>query len=160
MANTATEQDYLSIGDGSNLFDDEAREFFKKRARLTEYRDMDIKFGRNPSTNDLIIKTGDVAVKQAIKNLIRTDYYERRMRPGLGSSVKRLLFEPADNITEIRVKDAILETIKNHEKRARVQNISVKSTRDGLGYDITIVFSVIGRDQPVTFSTFLEANRG
>ena len=73
---------------------------------------MDIKFGRNPSTNDLIIKTGDGAVKQAIKNLIRTDYYERRMRPGLGSSVKRLLFEPADNITEIRVKDAILETIK------------------------------------------------
>ena len=79
MANTATEQDYLSIGDGSNLFDDEAREFFKKRAKLTQYRDMDIKFGRNPSTNDLIVKTGDVAVKQAIKNLIRTDYYERRM---------------------------------------------------------------------------------
>ena len=160
MANTATEQDYLSIGDGSNLFDDEAREFFKKRARLTEYRDMDIKFGRNPSTNDLIIKTGDVAVKQAIKNLIRTDYYERRMRPGLGSSVKRLLFEHADNITEIRVKDAILETIKNHEKRARVQNISVKSTRDGAGYDVTIVFSLIGKNQTVTFSTFLEANRG
>ena len=160
MANTATEQDYLSIGDGSNLFDDEAREFFKKRARLTEYRDMDIKFGRNPSTNDLIIKTGDVAVKQAIKNLIRTDYYERRMRPGLGSSVKRLLFETAYNITEIRVKEAILETIKNHEKRARVQNISVKSTRDGAGYDVTIVFSLIGKNQPVTFSTFLEANRG
>ena len=160
MANTATEQDYLSVGDGSNLFDDEAREFFKKRARLTEFRDMDIKFGRNPSTNDLIIKTGDAAVKQAIKNLIRTDYYERRMRPGLGSSVKRLLFEPADTITEIRVKDAILETIKNHEKRARVQNISVKSTRDGSGYDVTIVFSLIGKNQPVTFSTFLEANRG
>ena len=160
MANTATEQDYLSIGEGSNLFDDEARYFFKKRARLTEFRDMDIKFGRNPSTNDLIIKTGDNAVKQSIKNLIRTDYYERRMRPGLGSSVKRLLFEPADNITEIRVKDAILETIKNHEKRARVQNISVKSTRDGQGYDVTIVFSIIGKNQPVTFTTFLEANRG
>tara|TARA_S200000501_G_C20604020_1_gene647181 strand:- start:45 stop:527 length:483 start_codon:yes stop_codon:yes gene_type:complete len=160
MANTATEQDYLSIGDGSNLFDDEAREFFKKRAKLTQYRDMDIKFGRNPSTNDLIVKTGDVAVKQAIKNLIRTDYYERRMRPGLGSSVKKLLFEPADNISEIRIKDAILETIKNHEQRARVQNISVKSTRDGSGYDVTIVFSVIGKNQPVTFSTFLEANRG
>ena len=147
MANTATEQDYLSIGEGSNLFDDEARYFFKKRARLTEFRDMDIKFGRNPSTNDLIIKTGDNAVKQSIKNLIRTDYYERRMRPGLGSSVKRLLFEPADNITEIRVKDAILETIKNHEKRARVQNISVKSTRDGQGYDVTIVFSIIGKKE-------------
>ena len=32
MANTATEQDYLSIGEGSNLFDDEARYFFKKSA--------------------------------------------------------------------------------------------------------------------------------
>ena len=160
MANTATEQDYLSIGEGSNLFDDEARYFFKKRARLTEYRDMDIKFGRNPSTNDLIIKTGDVAVKQSIKNLIKTDYYERRMRPGIGSGIKKILFEPADIITEIRVKDLITECITNHEKRAKIENITVKSTRDGSGYDVVIVFTVIGKNQPVTFSTFLEANRG
>ena len=160
MANTATEQDYLSIGEGSNLFDDEARYFFKKRSQLTEYRDMDLKFGRNPSTNDLIVKTGDIAVKQSIKNLIQTDFYERRMRPGVGSGIKKLLFEPADVITEIRIRDLITETITNHEKRANIENISVKSTRDGLGYDVTIVFSVIGRDQPVTFSTFLEANRG
>ena len=77
------------------------------------------------------------------------------MRPGLGSSVKRLLFEPADNITEIRVKDAILETIKNHEKRARVQNISVKSTRDGAGYDVTIVFSLIGKSLLIEFSAII-----
>ena len=160
MANTATEQDYLSIGEGSNLFDDEARYFFKKRAKLTEYRDMDIKFGRNPSTNDLIIKTGDVAVKQSIKNLIKTDYYERRMRPGIGSGIKKILFEPADIITEIRVKDLITECITNHEKRAKIENITVKSTRDGSGYDVVIVFTVIGKNQPVTFSTFLEANRG
>jgi hypothetical protein len=160
MANTATEQDYLSIGSGSNLFDDEARYFFKKRARLTEYRDMDIKFGRNPSTNDLIVKTGDVAVKQSIKNLIKTDFYERRMRPGVGSGIKKILFEPADIISEIRIKDLITETITNHEKRANIENISVKSTRDGLGYEVSIVFTIIGKNQPVTFSTFLEANRG
>ena len=160
MANTATEQDYLSIGEGSNLFDDEARYFLKKRTKLTEYRDIDIKFGRNPSTNDLIIKSGDVAVKQSIKNLIKTDFYERRMRPGVGSGIKTLLFEPADTITEIRIKDSILEVIQNHEPRVNVENISAKSTRDGLGYDITIVFTITGKNQPITFSTFLEANRG
>tara|TARA_S200000501_G_C20768684_1_gene719514 strand:+ start:260 stop:742 length:483 start_codon:yes stop_codon:yes gene_type:complete len=160
MANTATEQDYLSIGGGSNLFDDEARYFLKKRARLTEYRDMDIKFGRNPSTNDLIVKTGDNAVKQSIKNLIRTDFYERRMRPGVGSGIKTLLFEPSDVISEIRLKDLILETITNHEQRVNVENINVKSQRDGLGYDVTIVFTIVGKNQPVTFTTFLEANRG
>ena len=160
MANSTTEQDYLSIGSGSNLFDDEARYFFKKRAKLTEFRDMDIKFGRNPSTNDLIIKTGDVAVRQAVKNLILTDFYERRMRPGVGSGIKKILFEPADAITEIRLKDLIVETITNHEKRAVIENISVKSSRDGSGYDVSIVFSVRGQNQPVTFSTFLEANRG
>ena len=160
MANTTTEQDYLSIGEGSNLFDDEARLFFKKRARLTEFRDLDIKFGKNPSTGDVIVKTGDIAVKQSIKNLILTDFYERRMRPGVGSGIKKILFEPADVITEIRLKDLLVETIKNFEQRANIENISVKTTRDGLGYDVTIVFSVKGKNQPITFHTFLEASKG
>jgi phage baseplate assembly protein W len=160
MANITTEQDYVTIGEGANFFDDEAHFWTISRLRLTEFRDLDIKFGKNPSTGDVIVKTGDIAVKQSIKNLILTDFYERRMRPAIGSGIKKILFEPADVITEIRLKDLLAETITNHEPRANIENISVKTTRDGLGYDIPIVFTIIGKNQPITFNTFLEANRG
>ena len=38
MSNTATENDYLSIGGGVNLFDDEARFILKNRNKLQELR--------------------------------------------------------------------------------------------------------------------------
>ena len=53
------------------------------------------------------------------------------MRPDVDDLTK-LLFEPSNRITEIRIKDVITETIKNHEKRAIVKNVDVKSVRDGL----------------------------
>ena len=45
-------------------------------------------------------------------------------------------------------------------KKSNVETVSVKSERDGLGYDISIVFAIKGSDQAVTFTTFLETNRG
>lgn len=160
MARTASENDYISIGEGSNLFDDEARFFFEQRTKLTQFRDLDIKFGRNPSTNDVIIKTGDNAVKQSIKNLILTDFYERPFRPGIGAGVKQLLFEPSDFITERILEEKIIEAIVNFEPRAELLGVEATSNRDGLGYKVKIIFALKDRNQPVTFETFLEANRG
>jgi len=160
MANTTTEQDYLSLGEGFSDYDDSEKShlFTISRLRLTEFRDLDIKFRENPSTGDVIVKTGDIAVKQSIKNLLLTDFYERRMRPGVGSGIKKILFEPADVITEIRLKDMIDEVITNYIKEVDIHQLSVKTTRDGLGYDITLVFTIKGKNQPITFFTFLEAN--
>ena len=61
---------------------------------------------------------GDNAVKQSVKNLIRTNRFERYMRPDVGCDLTKLLFEPSNRITEIRIKDVITETIKNHEKES------------------------------------------
>ena len=40
------------------------------------------------------------------------------------------------------------------KKRAIVKNVDVKSVRDGLGYDITIVFAVKGSDKASNFYDF------
>ena len=69
---------------------------------------------------------------------------ERYLRPDVGCDLTKLLFEPSNRITEIRIKELITETIKIHEKRAIVKNVDVKSVRDGLGYDVTIVFAIKG----------------
>ncbi len=160
MSTSALQQDYISQSDKYHPFDDVARDHLQKKIKLTEYRDIDLKFNKNPNTNNLVVRKGDEAVKQAIKNIILTNFGERIMRPNVGSGIQALLFEPANQITEIRIKELIIETITNHEKRATVENVSVKSTHDGLGYEITIVFSILGSEKPVKFVSFLKANRG
>ena len=155
-----TRQYYISQSDKYNAFDDVARDHLNKRLKATQYVDFGIKFNKNPNTNDIAILRGDNAVKQSVKNLIRTNRFERYMRPDVGCDLTKLLFEPSNQITEIRIKEVITETIKNHEKRAILNNVNVKSVRDGLGYDISIVFSIKGSDKPVTFTTFLETNQG
>ena len=107
MSNTATENDYLSIGGGVNLFDDEARFVLKNRNKLQEFKDLDFRFGRNPNTNDVVLSTGDNAVKQAIRNILLTQYYERPFRPGIGAGIRSLLFEQQDEITARQLEDAI-----------------------------------------------------
>lgn len=155
-----TRQYYISQGDKYHQFDDVAKEHLEKRLKATQYVDFGVKFKKNPSTDDLAVLRGDNAVKQSIKNLIRTNRFERFMRPDVGCDLSKLLFEPANQITELRIKELISETIKNHEKRALLKNVSVKSVRDGLGYDIAIVFAIKGSEKPVTFTTFLETNQG
>ena len=155
-----TRQYYISQSDKYNSFDDVAREYLDKKLKATQYVDFGVKFNKNPNTNDLAVLRGDNAVRQSIKNLIRTNRFERYMRPDVGCDLTKLLFEPSNQITEIRIKELISETIKNHEKRAILKNIDVKSVRDGLCYDITIVFAIKGSDKPVTFTTFLETNQG
>jgi len=160
MATTATQEDFFS-NDANylNLSDDEARKVRKARLEQTEFRDLNLQFLNNPNTGDVAIKTGSNAVKQAIKNLILTDKFERPFNPGIGSRIKDLLFEPNDIITEKLIEDEITSVINNQEPRAQLLGVSVKSEREGFGYDVKIVFSVVNENEPVTFTTFLEATR-
>ena len=104
MSTSALQQDYISQSDKYHPFDDVARDHLKKKIKLTEYRDIDLKFNKNPNTNNLVVRKGDEAVKQSIKNIILTNFGERIMRPNVGSGIQGLLFEPANQITEIRIK--------------------------------------------------------
>ena len=44
-------------------------------------RDFDLQFRRHPTTGKLIIKKEDEAVKQAVKNLVMTNHFERPFHP-------------------------------------------------------------------------------
>ena len=107
-----TRQYYISQSDKYNSFDDVAREYLDKKLKATQYVDFGLKFNKNPNTNDLAVLRGDNAVRQSIKNLIRTNRFERYMRPDVGCDLTKLLFEPSNQITEIRIKELISETSK------------------------------------------------
>ena len=157
MATNATQEDvYTFDQDHLNIDDPEAIRYLT----LMTPRDLTLQFTKNPNTGDLVLKTGSNAVKESIRNLILTKKKERPFQPALGSSILELLFEPNDIITEKLIEDEIRTTIENFERRAEVLDVIVNDDREGQGYRIKIIFSVINENEPVTFTTFLTRSRG
>ena len=162
MATNQREEDYLSFDQdqqgetGLHLSNEDAIKYLT----LLTPRDLNMQFSISPNTGDIALKTGSNAVKEAIKNLIMTKKLERPFQPGVGSSIRELLFEPNDIITEALIEEELRTVVENFEPRANILNIIVESERGGVGYRVKIIFSVIGTGDPVTFETFLEATRG
>ena len=107
------------------------------------YRDFDLSFGRNPLTNDVSKKLDANSINQALRTLVSTDFLERPFRPTVGSRVKSLLFEPADPITIIELKNAVTELIINHEPRVEVQKLDVIDLPDHNAYSVVLIYNLV-----------------
>lgn len=127
--------------------------------RQPDYQDLDLDFLRNPTTNDIVRKTGDEAVKRSIRNLIFTNYYERPFRSYIGSGVRSLLFENATSFTADQLQDAIINVINNFEPRAAIVDVVVTPDYDRNGFDVRLTYVIKNREQPVITSIFLERVR-
>ena len=72
------------------------RSLVTTRTRL--YSDIDLTFAKKPS-GEIYKKTDAAAVKQAVKNLLLTNKYEKPFQPSFGGDLNNLLFELVDNDT-------------------------------------------------------------
>jgi phage baseplate assembly protein W len=106
------------------------------------YSDLDLSFTIHPTLNDIIPLIDLDAIKNAVKNLVLTNYFERPFQPSLGGNVRALLFEPVDNLTAIALKEEITELIVKHEPRVDKVEVTVKDQRDTNRYHITVGFRV------------------
>lgn len=124
------------------------------------FKDISATFSLNPMNGDLIALKNANAIARSVRNLVLTKPGERPFNPALGSNVHNLLFEPVDRITAAAIKSEIRDTILNFEPRVKLQDVNVSPTSDGLGYNITIQFSVIGINvPPQELSLSLESTR-
>ena len=131
----------------------------KSNRNSRRYRDIDLDFGRNSTTND-IVKIEDVnAVKRSVKNLVQTNFYERPFRPELGSGVRQMLFEPFMPLTKTFLKRKIEEVLANYEPRAKIEQVAIDDEPDKNRIKATIYFYVVNSDEPVVVTTFLERLR-
>lgn len=119
-------------------------------SRSRDYSDLDRNFLYKPTTGDLYLVRDANAVKQAIRNLISTDYGERPFRPYVGSGVRGMLFELADDLTAVVLRDAIYRTIENFEPRAKVLDIKIDLNPDENNLRVRVEFQVV-TSQEVTF---------
>lgn len=127
--------------------------------RLPDYSDLDLDFVMNPTTHDVQRKVGDEAIKRSVRNLIFTNFYERPFRSYLGSGVRALLFENANEFTADRIRTAIVEVINKFEPRVAVMDVIVTPDWDRNGFNVTLQYVILNREQPVITSIFLERVR-
>jgi phage baseplate assembly protein W len=123
------------------------------------YSDLDLNFTVHPVRKDINKHTDEMAVINAVKNLILTNHYERPFQPDIGSNVRKLLFENLDIVTAGALEKEITQTIENFEPRVGVLGITVLPDFDNNSFNVTLNFNIINRTEPVTISFLLERIR-
>lgn len=127
--------------------------------RAPDYVDLDLDFFKHPTTKDVMMRSGEDAIKRSVRNLIFTNFYERPFRHNIGSNVNRLLFDNVNSLTAIFIKDAIEETIRNFEPRVRLIDATVSPDIDNNGFNVTLRYVILNRELPITTGLFLERIR-
>ena len=105
-----------------------------------EYRDFDMDFGAHPAHGDIDTIKKTTAISRSIKNIIRTNRFERLFQPTIEGGLSALLFENFGALTSSRIQSAITHAINRFEPRADVKDITVKAEPDENGYYVSIIY--------------------
>lgn len=124
------------------------------------YSDFSMSFTPHPVTGDLLLLKGADAIKQSVKILVLTNFYEIPFEPYRGGNVTYHQFETdVDDITASKVKADITRVITNYERRATELVVVVKADQDRNGFAASITFTPINLTDPVTVDLFLKRVR-
>mgnify|MGYP000259084329 CR=1 FL=1 len=106
-----------------------------------EYSDLDLSLRLHPIRKDVIPLRDDLAVRNSVKNLILTNFFERPFNANIGGNLRALLFEPADAITEMALEDNIKRVLRT-EPRIKTTFVEVVDDPDRYSYKITVKFLI------------------
>lgn len=128
-------------------------------ARKNDYADLDLDFMPHPTTKDVMKKTGEEAIKRSVRNLILTNFYDRPFQSYIGSNALKLLFDNMNPITANFLNNAIREVVTNNEPRVAINDLRVDFDYDNNGYNVTLYFTILNRNEPAVINLFLERIR-
>ena len=124
-----------------------------------QFTDLDLNFTPHPVTGDVGFKVDENAIKQAVKNLVLTQNFERPFHSEIGSSLRSLLFEPATPMTKEILRKTISDTITNFEPRVELIGVDINYTLDDTAVNVRVRFKVINSFTPIDVNLTLERTR-
>ena len=119
-----------------------------------KYKDIDISFSKKPS-GDVYTKQDAAAVKQAVVNLISTNYFEKPFDPFFGADIISMLFELADDDTKDEIRENIIDAVQYYEPRAKIIDIEVDVQPDNNEVNVVIEFNIVNTQEVVVVRTTL-----
>lgn len=132
---------------------------FTTTRRRSVYTDIRNNLQVHPGSKDVLLLSDADTVKNCIFNLLKTSPTERPFQPKLGSYLSKLLFEQMDLQTLMFAKQIIKDTISIYEPRAKVENVTISASPDENGLYITIVYSMLNTETPITIDLILDKVR-
>lgn len=123
------------------------------------FADLDLVFSKHPVTKDVTIKLNENAVVASVRNIILTQYGERRFNPLFGANIRGLLFDPADEITASAIRNEIVVAIENFEQRVKLDYVEVTPDPDRNRFAVTIRFFLLNSIRPITTNIYLQRLR-
>ncbi len=111
-------------------------------ARKKQHRDLDLSLKIHTIRKDIIPLKDDNAIKNALKNLLVSNFYDRPFASDKGANLKGLLFEPADVFTKISLRKNITNVIKKYEPRVLIRKIIINDDPDANSYRINVNFQI------------------
>jgi|688.fasta_scaffold00791_9 phage baseplate assembly protein W len=104
--------------------------------------DLDINFERNLFTNDVSIKSGEEAIRRALKNLIFLKTNEKPFHPELNSGISDILFENVNPITIEEIKRRIKRIIAKYEPRIAKSIVDIEHNVDRNLVIVKILYTI------------------
>ena len=123
------------------------------------YSDIDLAFLLHPINGKLTRKVNREAVKQSVKSLIMTDFFERPFKSDIGCGIRALLFENFHPAITQQMDAAIREVISNYEPRAVIHSVDIQARPDHHELSVSIVFFVTNDPEPISLNVILERVR-
>ena len=128
-------------------------------ARSKPYSDLNLKLTLHPVRKDIMSLKDDAAIKNSVKNLLLTNFFERPFQPDLGANLRALLFEPADVITRVALRDAIKNVLNEREPRISDVAVLVENEDAKNAYRVTVGFNIKQIEKTETVEIILKRLR-
>jgi len=139
--------------------------FESKRKQMTTPQptnnssDLDISFERNIFTNDVSLKTGDDAIRRAIKSLVLLRGNEKPFHPEINTGIVDLLFENANPIVMEEIKRRIMKVIRVYEPRVAQTRVELEYNIDRNTVNVKVLYTIKNARKVFTTSLTLQRTR-
>ena len=123
------------------------------------FSDIDLNFEMNPLTKDVNILKNEDAVKRSVRNIVLTNFGEKKFQPFFGGNVLAQLFENFSPFTSIQLKKAIERSLFENEPRIDRLVVEVNANNDKNSVDVVVRFTLKNSQEPVLVTFTLERIR-
>lgn len=120
----------------------------------SQYSDIDLMFTPKPS-GDIYKKLDAAAVKQSVKNLLLTNFYEKPFEPNYGGNLNAFLFALDAEFNESEVKRRVFNAIENYEPRARALACDAKINGANNSISVSVLVRVVSTNEEVNVNVSL-----
>ena len=108
------------------------------------FKDFDLSFRKNPITNDVNTLKNENAIKEAVKNIVRYNFYEKPFLPNYGGNITGALFELYESGQSSLIEEQIKSCINLYEPRVVCYRVISKFTERDNDLQVEIYYLITG----------------